>query len=401
MFKSHARVCLVTTFAIFLACSKSAVADDEIETLDTFFVSTVSGLYGAVYDENGLPRDNADIILDMGNYVLDPTALFEGRLVLGDNTTLRSTLDMEEGPNGSPMVELNNDPVVLVEGATIDGSALPPAPFGEGVIVVGNQGAVENLRVVGGFRPGIEITSQGTIREVFSADHSLGFRIRAEAEAVEGSIKKSLATRNLFGISCIAFEPDLAHPTGANVDVRANIVNNTLTNNGITNLFVNGGVGSNHNHIRVIASRNVIGGAFFNIRVGGGFNFGTHGGSDNNKVELTLTDNNIADGTVGLRIEGGTLNFFAPPLDERLSSDNKASVILSKNTFDDNDTDIVLYGSVSSTGEAGGDRNKAEAIIKGMKKGLVIDTFDCFPAADFPSCTSKANIKFGPAKDRD
>ena len=182
--------------------------------------------------------------------------------------------------------------------------------------------------------------------------------------------------------------------------MRASIVNNTLKNY-TRNIYVNGGFGSKRSDILVEASRNVIRGAPDNVLVIGGSNLLTHGGSTNNKVELTLTNNNIADAGFGLSILGSNLNGGAPPLDERLSSNNKANVILSKNTFDDNDTDIVLYGSVSQTGEAGGDRNKAEAIIKGMKKGLVIDSFDCFPEADFPSCTSKAKIKFAPGNGHD
>ena len=212
---------------------ESSAAKGDI-TVITVPGGDVAALYAAVYDENGRPRDNVAIDLAPGVFRLDPSQPFGGRLVLGHKTILRSTLKMAVDDKGVPVVNENDEPTVLEEGAKIDGSALkPPFAFiGEGVIVVGDRGLVQQVWVDtglgpgGSLRPGIEITAQGTVRHICVRGHRIGLRVRAAAEKAQGLVVGSLAAANSIGMIILSLDPDLGHPIGGHVRVEAKIRRN-------------------------------------------------------------------------------------------------------------------------------------------------------------------------------
>ena len=361
----------------------------------------VAALYAAVYDENGMPRSHAEITLEPGLYVLDPSKPFDGRLVLGERSILRSSFKMALDANGVPQVSESNEPIVLHAGAKIDGSNLAAAAFGEGIIVVGDRGLVEQLWVYGGLRPGVEITSTGTARQVASTGHSAGFRVRAAGQKAQATLEANLAAGNMsYGIGVIALDPDLVHPTHGSVDVRATLQRNASLNNGIVNLFVNGGIGTDGSKVSVEATHNVFRGSasVANVRAIGGFDFQAHGSANHNRVTLILDDNLVADGPVGIRVEGGTLNtgFLSNPslpLAERQSSNNAVEVNISNVTFHNNIADIVAYGALASLDESGGNHNTVKVIIQPNTPQLTIAVFDCFPPENFPNCTSTVTLR--------
>ena len=397
---------IVSMVGVLLVSVSSSHAVEAKTTIITVPRGDVEALYAALYGENGAPRDNVEINLEAGVFILDPSKPFDGRLVLGDKSILRSTLKMAVDDNGVPELNENDEPIVLQEGAKIDGSGLIPAAFGEGIIMVGNKGLVEQLWVDGGFRPGVEITAKGTVSKVASTDHSIGFRVRAAGQKTQATLERNLAAGNgIYGIGVIAVDPDLDHPTGSDVDVQATLDRNASENNGTVNLFTHGGIGTDDSKVHVQAFHNVFrGGALLaNVRSIGGFDYRAQGGANNNQMTLTLVDNLIANGEVGIRVEGGTLNtgFLSDPsipLDDRKSSNNEVKVNISNTTFQNNVFDIVAYGALSLTGEPGGDNNKVKVVIQNDKAPeLTIETHDCYPEGNFLSCTNVAIIH-GPSE---
>ena len=401
---------LVVILLLMASFFSVSVTSPDLATASNPTVITVPGgdieaLYDAVYDQNRQPRDSVEINLEAGVFALDPSKPFDGRLVLGDNTTLRSSLEMAVDANGIPLVDENNEPTVLVEGAKIDGSAIEPATFGEGIIMVGDNGLVEQLWLDGGGRPGIEITFRGTVRKVRSTNHSIGVRARAVGSEVEGVIEESVITDNAsIGIAIIAIAAFLPHPTYSDAELQVNLHRNAAIN-GNANLVINSGISTENGEIKIEASHNVFrGGSFANIRFTGAQDFLSTGGN-NNEAELILTDSLIADGGDGIRVEGGTLHSFSDPsipLEERHSSNNEAKVKLSDNTFEDNILDIRVEGSLSFTDEPGGDNNEAKVEIEGGDPAaLTIEVHDCFPEEAFPTCTSEAAVTFDDDDDDD
>jgi len=359
----------------------------------------VEALYAAVY-ENGMPRNNVEINLEPGDFVLDPSKPFGGRLVLGEKTTLRSTLEMAVDANGVPLVGDNNDPIVLVQGAKIVGSSLPPQPLGqaEGIIIVRDQGLVEQLWLDGGASLGVVITSNGTVRKVASTRHLIGLQVEDVGSGAHATLERNLAAGNdIIGIGLVSNEPAF-HPTGTYADVHGDVHHNASVNNGLVNFFVAGGVGgTTDSEIIVDASHNVFRGATFiaNVRIVGGQNAFPFSGSNNNQVKVNLVDNEISNNEIGLTVEGATLLGRPLPLEERQSSNNKANVSLSGNTFENNTTDIRVLGSLSQTDEPGGDNNMAKVVIQdGSPETLAIDSHDCFPEGAFPICNSEAHVTF-------
>jgi len=379
--------------------------DDQAEDVTVITVSAgdINTLYDAVYDENSRPRDNVKIILEPGVYYLDPSRPFDGRLAMGKNTILRSTLRMAVDDNGVPVVDEDNEPIVLQEGARIDGSGLDEDVFGEGIIMVGDKGLVERLWLDGhhnpeGGRPGVVITARGTVKGVRSTGHSVGFQVRAAGKMAHATLEGNLSTDNSsVGLGIIALDPFLGHPTGGNVLVRATIRSNALINENFENLFINGGIGSSKNRVFVEAYDNVIRGnipaPFGNVRITGGFDLFTPG-SSKNYVEFVSVGNLIADGEIGMDVEASTHNF---PGTETQSHNNQVKVSISDTTFENNDLDIAAYGALSFAGEPGGDKNKVEVIIQSNdaeSATLTIEAFDCFPEEVFESCRNEAKIKF-------
>ncbi|MCB9101233.1 MAG: hypothetical protein H6632_16970 [Anaerolineales bacterium] len=361
----------------------------------------VAALYNAVYDENGSPRNNVEINLEPGVFQLDPAQPFGGRLVLGEKTTLRSTLEMAVDANGVPMVDSNNDPIVLVEGAKIDGSLLPSAPLGEaeGLIIVRDKGVVEQLWVDSSQRPGVVITFKGTARKVASTRHIVGFQVQDVGSGTQATLEGNLAAGNVvIGMSLVSNERAF-HPTGNNAEVRGNVHHSASINNGIVNFLVIGGTGATTNSkVAVEASQNIFRGAAIlgNVRVVGGQNSVPFSGSNNNQVKVNLVNNEITDTGIGLKVEGGNLVNRPLPLAERQSSNNEVKINLSGNTFENNAVDIRVFGSWSQTAEPGGDNNTVKVVIEGSDPtALTTDIHDCFPEADFPTCTSEANVTFG------
>ena len=75
----------------------------------------------------------------------------------------------------------------------------------------------------------------------------------------------------------------MEHPTGGNVMLQVELRHNVLIHENFENLYLNRGIGSSHNRLRVQAFRNVIRGRTpaGNVRIVGGFDFLTPGGRDN------------------------------------------------------------------------------------------------------------------------
>lgn len=408
-------ILLIFGFHLITGCSQkdNPAAPDRTspfaggESLQKLTVITVpsgdvDALYDAVYDQNGLPRDKVEINVEPGIYALDPDQPFDGRLVLGEKTILRSTLEMELDANGVPLVD-NNEPVVTEAGATLDGSLLAAAPFGDGIIMVGDNGLVEKLWLAGGALPGVVVTAKGTVREVASTGHSVGIQVRATGKEAHAILEKNLTAGNfIIGISILSLDPLLDHATNTGIEVRVEMQHNTSANNDNVNLAIFGGVGATDNsEVRVEASHNAFreGAALGNVRVVGGQNIFAPGCNDN-QVRVSLTDNFIADAPIGLKVEGGNLTPSGPAsLPLRQSSNNMVKVNLSDNTFDNNDLDIRADGSLSGTGEPGGDYDQAKVVIEdGSTTGLTTESHNCFPEVNWSTnstpCTSEATIVF-------
>lgn len=363
----------------------------------------VEALYDAVYERNGQPRDNVEINLEAGVFTLDPIKPFGGRLILGDNTTLRSSLEMAVDANDLPLVDTKNEPMVLVDGARIDGSKVVSTFVGMAIIEIGDQGLVEQLWVDGGdpfadLTSGLEITARGTVRAVYSTGHFTGARVRAKDAKAKGAVEGNLFAGNAIGLSIIGIESTTSHPTGSNVEVRATLCHNVLMNNIVYNLNITGGFGSDNNVVAVKAFHNIFRGGTSqpNIRAMSGTNFFSFG-SKNNKLKLTLMDNLIADTVIGLEISSGHLltSDSAIALAERYSSNNQTEVRIADTTFENNTTDIVVYGSHVNTSELGGGNNDVKVEIEGNDQAaLTIEVLDYSPEAAFPVCASKAKAKF-------
>jgi hypothetical protein len=387
---------VITLFVLSVGVLFGAVSAESLAAGRTVItVQSVDELYAAVYDEDGQPRDDVEIILVPGPggdvLTLDPfpSRPFGGRLVLGKNTVLRSSLEMAVDEYGAPTLGAEGEP--LEPGVKIDGSAVAPDMFGEGLIVVGDKGLVEQLWIDGSNRPGIAITSRGTVRKVLSTRNTLGGRIHAVDEGVAGTFEGSLFTGNLLGISIVASDGTISAHSD-NVKVKARLRHNASVDNAGLNMFVNGGISTSGNELHVEAFHNVFRGANTNVSVVGGMDWsGTPGGS-NNRVLLILNNNLIASGNLGISVVGGRL---ARPdsEEERQSSNNSVKVIGAHNTFQGNGTDIEVYGALSSTGEPGGDHNEVKVVIPNdgaIQTPPVV--FSCFPVEDFPSCTNTARI---------
>jgi len=366
----------------------------------------VAALYAAAYDENGRPRDNVTIDLAPGVFRLDPFRPFGGRLVLGEKTILRSALKMAVDDKGVPVVNGHYEPTVLAEGAKIDGGALAPHPFavmGEGAIVVGDRGLVKQIWVdtglgpSGSLRPGIEITSRGTVRQVCVRGHRIGLRVRAAAEKAQGVVVGSLVADNTIGMIILSLDPDLDHSTGK-VRVEAIIQRSASVNSTTVNLLIIGGIGSDHNRMDVQTSCNLFGGraSVANVRVVGGQNVLTPG-SHHNRVKLRSVGDRFVGAIVGLQVEGGALQSESMSgsfsLSERQSSNNTVTAVLANTTFGSNDLDIAAYGAISRTNEPGGGHNEVRVVIShaGFPR-MTIKTFDCFPEENFETCSNRVDV---------
>jgi len=386
--------------------AESAVAKSNA-TVITVPGGDVAALYKAVYDESGRPRDNVTIDLVPGVFRLDPSQPFGGRLVLGAKTILRSTLKMAVDDRGVPVVDGYYEPTVLAEGAKIDGGALAPHPFavmGEGVIIVGDRGLVQQIWVdtglgpSGSLRPGIEITARSTVRQVCVRGHRIGLRVRAAAKKAHGVIEGSLVADNSIGMIILSLDPDLGHSTGGKVRVEAIIQHSASVNSTTVNLLIIGGIGSDHNRMDVQTSCNLFGGraSVANVRVVGGQNVLTPG-SHHNRVKLRSVGDRFVGAAVGLQVEGGALQSESMSgsfsLPERQSSNNKATAVLTGATFESNLNDIVAYGGISRTNEPGGDHNEVRVVISHAgSPRLTVKAFDCSPEENFAACCNKARV---------
>jgi hypothetical protein len=377
----------------------------------------VDALYDAVYDESGLSRDNVTIFLEPGQYALDTNSRpFGGRLVLGENTSLASTLRMAADDDGVPLVDDNFQPTILQEGAVIVGWGLALDPFGEGVIEVGYKGRVEGLTVVGGIRPGVEITSQGTVTGVYSWGHSMGFRVRAAVPDARGTLKGNLSTENSVGISILTNEHKRFNGGVSDAVVRARVVlHNAFVGNFAFNFALFGGMGTNNNQFHVTASGNEFRGRdpeSENIVVVGGGDFLSPGGN-NNSLKLVLDGNLIADGQFGLKITGGSLqknkNYIdlTIPSEERKSSNNRVVVHISDATFQGYEgPDTYAISAVGSYADPdavppykgpGGDYNTVSVTVDGGPLRQEVE--NCIRPEDFErleefECTSEASIRY-------
>jgi hypothetical protein len=393
--KAITALCLV--FSVFSLGSVSAApADAAAEVVE---VATVDELYDAVYDEYGAPRENIEIRLADGIYALDPTQPFNGRLVLGDGSSLKGGFVMDVDANGVPKAS-GNAPVVLHAGAKIDGSALVlMPPTSEGLIVVGDRGAVEHLWIDGGTRPGVEIIARGTARHVASTGHWVGFRVRAAGLEAKGILEQCLAVNNsLFGIGVIALGPSMPHPTYAGVEVQATLDRTASLGGARWNLLVYGGLGTDDSTVHAKAFHSVFSGAAeTNVLALGGVTYLAHGGANYNQVKLTFVDVLIADGQVGLSAQGGVLwpIYWDPslPVEENKNSGNEVKVSLSRTSFAGNAADITAYGAFSVSGVSSGDENQVKVIIPASgTPDATVEVWPCFLPDAFPNCTNEVAV---------
>jgi hypothetical protein len=210
-------------------------------------------------------------------------------------------------------------------------------------------------------------------------------------------LEGNLAAGNwLFGIGVIALGPSLPHPTYGDVKVQATIDRCASVNDAWYNLLVYGGLGTDDSKVRVRVFDSVFRGASrANIAAMGGITYTDpeRGGANNNKVKLTLEDNVVTDGAVGITAQGGVvLPPYVDPYD-RKSSNNEVKVNISDTTFQRNTTDITAYGAASIVGEPIGDYNEVRVVIEDDDaQDLECVVLPCFPEDEFPVCTNKARI---------
>jgi hypothetical protein len=319
--------------------------------------------------------------------------------------------------NGVPMLNDNFEPEKLTDGAVINGTKLEPNLSGDGIIVIGDRGLVEGLQVEGGEapgdlftdprRPGVEITSRGKVRQVYSTNHSIGIRIRAADKAtVQGTLEGNVTTGNLLaGISVIStdessFSYDDAPRT--NRTVRAILLRNTSVNNGLANLATYGGVGTDRNvvHVKAFYNHFRAGPMAFpfsaNVRIVGGQDFLSRGAHDN-KVEFVSVGNVIAGSDFfGLAAIGGQLQdvFSNPNIDPevRKSWDNEVVVTISDTVFENNQwLDVLAIGSAAYGPGPGGQPNTATVFVDA--ESLYTQALPCdFPSIPPVDCPSLATI---------
>jgi hypothetical protein len=309
---------LVAGLAMNAVSAGSVKADDDQSegvTVITVPGGDVGALYAAVYDENGEPRDNVEIVLEPGVFSLEEESLegearpFGGSLVLGDNTILRSTLDLPLNEDGVPT---GQDPCPDGEasdcsGAIIDGSELPDLFFDGSYIATGNGSTVSRLILQGNRsepfedRIGIQILPKGTsptsavVDSVIVRRTLVGIQIGNRTEGNNhGIIRQSWVTENYLGVDVVQIAPDSSGINDART--KAKVSFSLMNNNSSESFTLVGGFGGDRNDMVVSLVENEFGFAPFaavHVQMLDNFLFPDNSSNDN-KIRLSISGGHIS-----------------------------------------------------------------------------------------------------------
>jgi hypothetical protein len=320
-------VAVLAVNAVSAGLVKADEDDDQSEEVTVITVPSgdVDALYAAVYDENGRPRDNVEIVLEPGVFFLEEESLegearpFGGSLVLGDNTILRSTLDLPLNEDGVPTGE---DPCPTGEesvcGAIIDGGNLPDIFFDGSYIVTGNGSTVSRLILQGNRsepfedRIGIQILPKGTsptsavVDRVIVRRTLVGVQIgNTTGGNNNGIIRHSWITENYIGADVVQTAPDSSGINDARI--KAKVSFNLMNNNTNESFTLIGGFGGDRNEMVVSLVENEFGFAPFaavNVQMLDNFLFPDNSSNDN-KIRFSISGGHISGMTNGdEQIEG-------------------------------------------------------------------------------------------------
>jgi hypothetical protein len=309
---------LVAGLAMNAVSAGSVKADDDQSeglTLITVPGGDVGALYAAVYEENGEPRDNVEIVLEPGVFSLEEKSPggdvrpFGGSLVLGDNTILRSTLDLPLNEDGVPT---GQDPcpdgeVSDCSGAIIDGSELPDLFFDGSYIATGNGSTVSRLILQGNRsepfedRIGIQILPKGTsptsavVDRVIVRRTLVGIQIGNRTEGNNhGIIRQSWVTENYLGVDVVQIAPDSSGINDART--KAKVSFSLMNNNSSESFTLVGGFGGDRNDMVVSLVENEFGFAPFaavHVQMLDNFLFPDNSSNDN-KIRLSISGGRIS-----------------------------------------------------------------------------------------------------------
>ena len=402
---------LATTSLLFglLASPVSAGEDGPV----VFNVDNVEDLYDAV----AVP--GAIVNLAPGEYLLDPSAPNDGRLDLADGVDLRGPSSLSTGPHGLPDVDGTGAPVFHKDGepAVIDGSDLTPDTFGKGIIVVGDKGTVRDLWVRGSVvptpdpfsrflgRPGIEITSRGTVTGNVVERTTIGLRVRSDSdENVKGTVVGNYVFDGLMGVVAIPVGADDTFTSRSTITAsfRANRVVDVAFNG----LLIAGGLSGDNNVVSVDTSDNVIQsagiGMFVETRGGGGLDPDPSDirGASRNHITFTSTRDSF-DGVGGGYLISGAIREYlfdpdgGPPLIGGESNDNTIIGTIHKAKIENAFFDIVAEAATTAVFPPPGDapvsgyNNVVTLTLRGIQGSGA--PFNVFVADSTPSAPGSGN----------
>lgn len=336
-----------------------------------FTVDNVEDLYAAV----SVP--GAIVNVAPGDYVLDPaldpTAPADGRLDLADGVDLRGPSRLSAGRHGLPDVDETGAPVFRADGepAVIDASNLPPDTFGFGVIVVGHKGTVRDMWVRGSVdpaspdpfasflgRPGIEITSRGTVTGNVVERTTLGVRVRSDSnEDVRGTVTGNFVVDGLMGVVAIPVGADDTFTSGSTITARFRA--NRIMRVAFNGILIAGGLSGDDNVVSVRTSDNLIQHALFGMfvetRGGGGLDPDPSDirGASRNHITFTSTRDSIDSVAGGYLISGAIREYLVdpgggPPLIGDESNDNTIVGTISRASIQNVFFDIIAEAATTA-----------------------------------------------------
>jgi sugar lactone lactonase YvrE len=310
----------------------------------------VEALYAAVYDEDGQPRDNVEIVLEPGVFFLEEEDRpFGGRLILGDNTILRSSLDLSLNddfvPTGEDPCPTGAEPAC---GAIIDGSQLPDPEnaFDESYIVTGNGSRISRLTLQSDLAPGefgdrigIQLPPHGSdptfavVDRVIVRGTLLGIQIASTTGSNNlGLIRHSWLTENHFGTNAVQIAPDSSGVDEARLEVVASF--NLMHDNTEENFLIMPGMGGDRNDMVVSLLDNELGyGGFASVVV--------------QVLENFIYENKpSSDNSLSFSISGGYLSGRVTEAGE-LEGDGLLIRNLSRSGSDEASSNNVINGQVN------------------------------------------------------
>lgn len=347
----------VTTVIVLLLTSVGLVDIGAAASPDRELIRVPPGdssaLYSAVFD-GGRPRTGAEIVLEGGTYRLDgrrgPSA---GRLVLGRNTVLRSSLELADGPGGVPTGD------VVTSGAVINTVKLKPGaslPFDvPGAIVMHADSMVDGLTIRNSGNPSraliaIDIVRRGTVQNAIVERHFQGVRARitgVTGDRTEATIAHSVLRTNDFAIVAISADP----VNGAdNATVQVSIRNNLVQKND-DGVFVPGAVGdadggTSGTHITLSSTGNIYENNKVGLAIQGALASPVSAVEDS-ATELKSQSDIVADNGVGLSAVGAGRSPFTSVGEIASANTNRAMALMTNTAFKDNELDVEAFGSAS------------------------------------------------------